>query len=335
MKTIKTLLLMLLVTVPSMAEDRIPVCNYVTGQPDSNTSSEVKYFAGTLSDQDGKPVSCALVSLYCYSYETQSILAEYTAESNANGQYSVCVDQSERGYFLKVSAPGFPCYQVNHIFFLSDPLDITVAPPTEDITLYNKLCFRKGQQATIILPEAPDPSWGRYYRLDRRENIQDIIFEREYSPLPNVPYVIFPERDFTIDLSTYDTEVLPEPGFVSFPDNDANRPLGLYGTYQSCYAYIPEAPAWFNTILDTTPDCEKKTKNGLPRVGAFRAYLVAYAAKPKFDEPRLIFAGEQTGIDEVVMPHATGIIVDLQGRRLSQKPERGVYIQGGRKVVIK
>ena len=63
--------------------------------------------------------------------------------------------------------------------------------------------FTKGQRATIILPITPDADKGRYYRLDRVEDYQ-IIFEEEPHPQARVPYIIIPNEDFSIDVSTLD-----------------------------------------------------------------------------------------------------------------------------------
>jgi len=300
-----------------------------------DVSAEVKYFSGTLADQDGRPIKGARVNVYHYNDDTKTTEVEYTAESDADGHYSVRVEQSNLGYLLTISAPDFPRYQADHLFYLNAN-SYLYPSPSSDITMFNKLDFKAGQQATVILPEAPDPSWGRYFRLDRRDNYYDIIFEREYEPQANVPYVIFPARDFSIDLSSYDLENLPEPGFVPFPDNDMYRPLGLYGTYESCYASKETAPSWFASLLDDTPDCIPETSISLPRVGAFRAYLLACEAKPQFAQINYIFAGETDGItDSQALSTANGRYYDLQGRQLQGRPRQGLYIFDGRKFVVK
>lgn len=54
-----------------------------------------------------------------------------------------------------------------------------------------------------------------------------------------------------------------------------------------------------------------------------------------WDNFRLVYKGQvDTGIaDAVAAPVATGAIYDLQGRRLSAKPQRGIYILNGKKYV--
>ena len=291
-----------------------------------DVSAEVKYFSGTLADQDGRPIKGARVNVYHYNDDTKTTEVEYTAESDADGHYSVRVEQSNLGYLLTISAPDFPRYQADYIFYLNANSYSYPSPPS-DITMFNKLDFKAGQQATIILPVAPDPSWGRYYRLDRRENIYDIIFEREYEPQANVPYVIFPERDFSIDLSSYDLENLPEPGFVPFPDNDMYRPLGLHGTYESCYAYKETVPSWFASLLDDTPDCIPETSNSFARVGAFRAYLLAADAT----QINCIFKGENDDTNLAYRPMIEDDKVWKVGAIVSGNPVQWVqyyYLDG-------
>ena len=56
-----------------------------------------------------------------------------------------------------------------------------------DFLLYSSVSYKKGQRATIILPVNPNPEWGQYYRLAKREE-NFIIFNRESVPQANVPY---------------------------------------------------------------------------------------------------------------------------------------------------
>ncbi|MCR4604322.1 MAG: chitobiase/beta-hexosaminidase C-terminal domain-containing protein [Prevotella sp.] len=74
-----------------------------------------------------------------------------------------------------------------------------------------------------------------------------------------------------------------------------------------------------------------------------RAYLCANNSKVGFYDIYIANAGEQsqqllTGIEEVVesLPMIkSDAIYDLQGRRLHARPAQGIYIQGGRKYVVK
>ena len=241
--------------------------------------TEVGYHEGTIINQDGNPVSGARICFFRPNFETGVNDVEYYGTSDAEGHYSVRVERgfnSESFTFrMSLECDGYPSYIENYPFCLGDKYEsMTVAP--KDITLWNKLVFTKDKKATIILPEAPDPSWGRYYRLDHfSKEKRLVVFEREDNPQANVPYVIFPNNDFSIDLSKYNLDNLPEPGFVPLfpddPDESEFRP-GFKGTYKnSDFLYHKFS------VLDDTPDCcHGIIVDGigrLPRVGAFRAYL--------------------------------------------------------------
>ena len=158
---------------------------------------------------------------------------------------------------------------------------------TYKVSLYNKtlelectannkelVTFTEGQIATIILPIAPDASKGRYYRLDRWEN-KHLVFEEEPHPKARTPYIIVPNEDFNIELSTldvnglrYDTvrikAVSPyDPTFMA-----QIRFVGTYATrsidfYDNGYRYY---------TLDTTSDVFLDMKKPMLTVGAMRAY---------------------------------------------------------------
>ena len=77
-----------------------------------------------------------------------------------------------------------------------------------------------------------------------------------------------------------------------------------------------------------------------------RAYLCANNSKVGFYDIYIANEGELSkqrleqlsdGIDEIVTarPVLTDLYFDLQGRQLSSKPQRGLYIHNGKKVVIK
>jgi len=294
--------------------------------------AETACFNGTVKDQDGNAVQDACVNLHHQDPYDESGVLTYTTHTDSEGGYAVRLEHGSRSYCLSVSASGFPDYLVDWPFQLYG--DVLPSAPSGDIIMTNRLDFRSGQQATIILPEAPDPSWGRYYRLDQRNDDGVIIFVREGTPQANVPYVIFPEDDFSIDLSGYVNEEMPEAGSLLFPDSDEDTPLGLFGTYQSRFAYSMYA-TYHVSLLDSTPDCQMGTSGNLPRVGAFRAYIVGYNTGSMYDDKlKLIFVEESDDISEVPVAKAQEkLLFDLQGRRMNGIPQKGVYIQNGRKYV--
>jgi hypothetical protein len=63
-----------------------------------------------------------------------------------------------------------------------------------DFTLFNAIDFKADVAGTIILPVEPDPTLGKYYRLDRRED-NVLVFVREPIPQANVPYILIANED--------------------------------------------------------------------------------------------------------------------------------------------
>ena len=295
-------------------------------------TAPVKYLSGTVADQDGNPVKDACVCVYDYIETTDTIIHSYYAVTDEEGRYTVRVEHGNNTYFLKLSANGYADYLYDYFFRLDE--NATIYPlPCTDFVLTNRLDFKADQLSTIILPEAPDASWGRYYRPDRISDEGVVIFEREPSPQANVPYVIFPNEDFSISLSGYDMANLPEAGCELL---DKDKQFGLHGTYQSRWAHNWYASSpWFCHVLDNTPDCTPRGGGNLPRVGAFRAYLIAYSNNLMFEESNLLFVGEMTSVTELqAITSESCVLFDLQGRRVQGQPRPGVYVRNGRKQLV-
>ncbi|MBR4644323.1 MAG: hypothetical protein IKO73_04110 [Bacteroidaceae bacterium] len=199
--------------------------------------------------------------------------------------------------------------------------------------------YTKDQMATIILPTEPDASKGKYYRLDRCED-RKIIFTEEAQPKAKVPYIIVPSEDFSIDLSTLDLEGLTQAsvsvGGVSF--------IGSYS-----HAEYNCEEGYYIDIIDKTPDCHVDDVNlRKATIGALRAYL-----KVNWDDPygqgptkgvrdklEIVLEDNPNSIAEVKSERVKSEkydddIYDLSGRRLSGKPAKGLYIQNGKKVMVK
>jgi len=123
--------------------------------------------------------------------------------------------------------------------------------------------FTKGQQATIILPITPDANKGRYYRLDRVEDYQ-IIFEEEPHPQARVPYIIIPNEDFSIDVSTLDL-----PG--NRRDSTNIYGVSFIGTYVK--DVIGYKDSYYYNTIDTTSDCRNDMNKSNVYVGSLRAFI--------------------------------------------------------------
>ena len=295
--------------------------------------SEVKYLKGMVTNQDGNPVVGAEV--YLYSNRDDS---EYKALTNEDGSYSLRIEESNNVYPITLTATGYTTYvgksDANVVRLTDAP-----AESVRDFVLFDKIAYTKDQRATIILPVAPDPEWGSYYRLDRREN-NDVIFEYESAPQANVPYVIFPYKNFELNVGDYDLQQEPGSIVVPYPDErDYPVPFAaIYGSYQNTdilYTYTDQ----HTRFLDLTPDCDTKDEPFMGRIGACRAYMRLISpglADLSMAFPNYVFSRNPTGITEKhAISNSDVPFCDLQGRRLTQQPRKGVYIRDGRKVVVK
>ena len=200
--------------------------------------------------------------------------------------------------------------------------------------------FTKDQMATIILPTAPDASKGKYYRLDRCEEGQ-IIFEQEKQPQAHIPYIIVPGEDFSIDTSTLDLAGLS-------PDTISIAGISFIGSYSS--KELNEQEGRYIDIIDSTPDCQAEEGKAL-LIGALRAYLTVNwddpyhpgGTKGPGEKMEIVLKDNGTGLNSLTPTLskgegdeiANGKWYDLSGRRLSSKPARGIYIEDGKKVVVK
>ena len=164
--------------------------------------------------------------------------------------------------------------------------------------------------------------------MDRIEDNQ-LIFERELSPQANVPYVIFPDRDFFVDLSTLDLTI--QAGKTSIPYVDF---IGSYISYD-----FPTTDNQELIFMDETQD------GGIEflyddwggyyyacggRIAALRACIIEDGWYGK----NLVFHDDTSGIALSNCNKTTGAdIYDLQGRRVTGiKP--GIYIKDGKKIIF-
>ena len=194
--------------------------------------------------------------------------------------------------------------------------------------------FTKDQMATIILPTEPDASKGRYYRLDRCEKGK-IIFEEELSPKARTPYIIVPKEDFSIDLNALDLDGL-------LRDTVSVKGASFIGSYS--HEELSCQDGFYIDIIDATPDCQADDSNQRKAiVGALRACLIVSwddpynpgGSKGITEKRELVLKDNGTSLTPNPSPVREGSIYDLQGRRLSGKPAKGLYIQNGVKRVVR
>ena len=286
---------------------------------------------GTITDQDGEPVAGAQLLLYDGTNT-------YQGETDSDGRYTIKVGTLRLG--AEITALGYAPYE--EIAFVGN------GNKPVPVVLTNAVHYKTGNRSSIVLPVKPDPSLGRYYKLAGRDEKtygrRVIIFEREYEPKANTPYVIFPERDFDITLADYDLESLPDTVFMPTPTETENPRLGICGAYSNkqlswadagqtrgdnSYFLLGGNPYFLDQLSSDNYRYENMYSYCTP---PFRCFLI----EKSLDANALVFIGEDTSIDN---PKADSItqtqVFDLQGRRLSGKPARGVYIQNGKKKVVK
>ncbi len=199
------------------------------------------------------------------------------------------------------------------------------------------VAFTAGQMATIVLPTEPDAGKGKYYRLDRIDG-NEIVFEQELHPQAHVPYIIVPNEDFSIEISTLELAGLRS-------DTVSVEGISFIGTYQK--EVIEEPDGFYIDIIDTTPDCS--LVNDKQMIGALRAYLLVTwddpynhgGTKVPAEEMQIVLHDHGTGIgkvknEELRVKNGAAAIFDLSGRKVSMvnggwSMPKGIYIDGGRK----
>ena len=199
---------------------------------------------------------------------------------------------------------------------------------------FKLVTYTEGQMATIILPEEPEASKGKYYRLDRVEEGK-IVFEQELHPQAHVPYIIVPNEDFSIDPSNMDLEGLS-------CDTASIGDVSFIGSYVS--KELEQQEGCNIQLIDTTPDCSisfsEETGKRAFLVGALRAYLTwddpynqGGTRVPPLNKRGIVLRDYETGITSSLEETGKGaVIYNLAGQRLSN-PQKGIYIKKGKKVL--
>ena len=191
--------------------------------------------------------------------------------------------------------------------------------------------FTAGQIATMILPTEPDASKGKYYRLDRYEDGQ-IIFEQELQPQAHIPYIIVPNEDFSIDLSTLDLA-------GCYRDTVSVDGISFIGSYVSETFDYPDG--FYIDFIDITHDCRFEESCV---IGALRAYLLVRwddpynqggTRVPPLNKRGIVLRDYETGITSPLRETGEATLYDLQGRMLPSKPAQGIYIKNRQKVMVK
>ncbi len=231
------------------------------------------------------------------------------------------------------------------IYSQSDVYEVSKAELLAATSPTNPVTFSAGQMATIVLPTEPDASKGKYYRLAGCKE-GEIVFEQELQPRAHVPYIIMPSEDFSIDPA--ELELAGLTGDTVSVDG-----VRFIGTYMR--EVLPslggDGGGFYYDIIDQTSDCSfsPSGETGMQAVvGALRAYLLVdwkmtgwndpYAqggTKSPWQKMPIVLRDNATSIggcpQTVNGESSNGKCYDLQGRRISEKPTRGIYIVDGKK----
>ena len=239
----------------------------------------------------------------------------YRALSLFSGQWELYLERHYRSMLVHFERNGEVLYDV----WPEKPV------ATEPVT------FTAGQMATIVLPTEPDAGKGKYYRLDRYEDGQ-IIFEQELQPQAHIPYIIVPNEDFSINLSTLDLA-------GCYRDTVSVDGISFIGSYVSETFDYPDG--FYIDFIDITPDCRFEESCV---IGALRAYLLVRwddpynqggTRVPPLNKRGIVLRDYETGITSPLGETGEATLYDLQGRMLPSKPAQGIYIKNRQKVMVK
>ena len=296
----------------------------VSNDPQSDFAPQLKYtvatkldcLTGRVTDQDGNPVTGAEVTLTTCRWQAR----DYNGLTDDSGYYQVKAPGNNT-FLPSAKATGFVPYVeagLDYSFEKDDDLWATFyfEDKKMDFTLFNALDFHAGETGTIILPVEPDPTLGKYYRLDHLED-NVLVFEREPIPQANVPYLVIANEDHRVDLSEMDLTGTPGKKVM---DN-----VCFIGSYVNTNLVITtNESVWF---FDQTPDCRGW------RVGGCRAYILLNMLYGPYNYK----LNDDDGVEQLMIApdNKEADRYDLQGRKLSSIPTKGIYIQNGKKYVVR
>ena len=296
----------------------------VSNDPQSDFAPQLKYtvatkldcLTGQVTDQDGDPVAGAEVTLTSCKWQAR----EYHGLTDDEGHYQVKAPWNNT-YLPSAKSTGFVPYVEVGLEYSFERNDDIWAPlcfedKKMDFTLFNALDFHAGEAGTIILPVEPDPTLGKYYRLDRRED-NVLVFVREPIPQANVPYLLIAYEDCRVDISEMDLTGTPGKTKV-------DEYIKFIGSYVNTdFVITTNESIW---LIDHTPDCD----GNLWRIGGCRAYILVNMLYGPF----YFMLTDDDGVEQLMIaPNDKGADhYDLQGRKLpSGIIPHGIYISNGKK----
>ena len=157
----------------------------------------------------------------------------------------------------------------------------------------------------------------------------------------NHPYIIKVSAPVT-EFSVEGVDVVPEDGpCVSFGYETGRRPVVYHpvdfiGTYVADFDFYHDAQK--QALFLSGNKFYYATENSQP-MKAFRAYFDFDDVLTEVEEASvkvlIDLYDEETGIDGIIGPQSNGRWYDLSGRNVTKPRHRGIYIQKGKKTLVK
>lgn len=174
---------------------------------DYTIKSKVNHYLGNVKNQESRPIAEAKIIM-------KSNYAQYETATDEAGNFDISITRDCK-YDCLVMASGHTFFYESHAQFLPNlPIQYE---------LFDKFSYKAGKRYTIMLPYEPNAEVGKYFRFDRVEGSM-FIFEREFAPQANCPYVFVPSKDMQLDVNGLELSL--EPICIEI---DKVRFIGAYG----------------------------------------------------------------------------------------------------------
>ena len=309
----------------------------------TNTTSIVTNLVGVSDTND-----LLTISAYRWSYAStgEAILNVYKSKDKENWELVKAFNESEIGSSLsELQVSGVEAgnyyfkFEINNVAFdyfygfsLAKPMTLAldetstenqvVAGTYDEVTV--AFTMQAGKFAAICLPFATTTTalgegvkaWAFTGYTDG--NI-DLSTTTELAAA--TPYIVYAENG--INGLTFQN--------VTIESNEASKVEQGAATFQG--SYVKMAAGTMTDKYGVTPAGKIQKAGSGASMKAFRAYFegITQGAKLVFNGEII---GEATGIDTIENAAQTGELYDLQGRRV-MNAQKGLYIQNGKKVVMK
>ena len=270
---------------------------------------------------------CATTSVNAFIYAPSNLPA-----SKAHGDNIVTTGTGDDAGKLFCNGPCF--YENSPVGFPSDGKFYS----TNTVAYWRT--FTAGQYYTICLPYAMKNAKLKYYTLKKVDGNTIEFDEVEHSNVEaNKPYVVYAKETLetlTIGSSTSRIEVGGTADHISKDDYGLWGNFGktidaayLANNYTSSNIYILQSDGKWKLFDGSNDDV---------KIPPFRAFITV---KKNAGAPAMLasdFGGGTTGIGDLTpaLSEGEGVWYDLQGRRIEGRPtQKGVYIVGGKKIIVK